>query len=184
MGPGRPRSIQVDEGIFTAALAIVGEQGYGRLTVEGVAARSGVSKASIYRRFSSRSELAAEALLARYPIGPDPVEPGEGAVRRHLTRIFEAINASAAPVLRGLMGDAQLDPAFGERFRTRFIMSRRLALAEAIRLEYGRVASEELLLDVVLGATWYRLLAGHARLDAVLAVELSELVARTITAEP
>ncbi len=179
--PGRPRSAQLDADLFASALAIVAEGGYARLTIDGVAARSGVSKASIYRRFRSRADLAAEALLNAYPIAPAATEAAPGAVQRHLERIFAAAGGPAAEALRGLMADAQLDAAFHETFRQRFIVSRREALAAAIRLEHGSHVRElELALDLVFGPMWYRLLVGHAPLDGDLATRLEALTRQVL----
>jgi AcrR family transcriptional regulator len=53
--PGRPRSTQADEAILVAAIEIFAEVGFEGLTVEGVAARAGVGKATIYRRYPGKS---------------------------------------------------------------------------------------------------------------------------------
>jgi len=177
---GRPRSADVDAQIFDAVLTIVAEEGYSRLTMEGIAARSGVSKASIYRRFRSRGEAAAEALLARYAIVPDRSEGKRDAVERHLARIFAALNGPAGPIVRGLMADAQLDSQLSQFFRDRFIMTRRKALGDAIALEFGTPRNVDLALDLALGAMWYRLLVGHASLSDEFAHDLARIVSRTV----
>jgi AcrR family transcriptional regulator len=173
---GRPRSAAIDAALWRAALLVVETEGYARLTMERVAAMTGVSKATIYRRFGSRSELAAEALLAAYPIAPQQGEERKGAVERHLQRVFAAVSGPVGPVLRGLMADAQLDASFREVFRERFIRVRREALAVAVRHEYGNRAGLELALDLAFGAMWYRLLVGHAPLDPSAATEIAEVL--------
>ena len=57
-GPGRPRDARADAAIATAVAELLAEVGYGALTIEGVAARAGVAKTTIYRRFAE-GELAA-----------------------------------------------------------------------------------------------------------------------------
>ncbi len=60
--PGRPRSALARKSILDAALALFGEQGLEAMSVEGVAARAGVGKATIYRRWDSKEELVADAI--------------------------------------------------------------------------------------------------------------------------
>jgi AcrR family transcriptional regulator len=65
----------VDEAILAAALELLAEQGYSRLTVEGVALRAGVAKTSLYRRWSTKESLILDAVvnvgLAERPEVPD-----------------------------------------------------------------------------------------------------------------
>lgn len=178
--PGRPRSHSIDEALFRAVFDVVRVHGYGRLTIERVAALSKVSKASIYRRFGSRAELAAEALLASAPVVPVEHGGAPGTLKRYLQQIFAAVRGPAGPVLQGLMADAQLDPRFREVFRERFISARRLAFAEAIEAEYGRSVDLELILDLALGLMWYRLLVGHRSLGEQDAVEVAGAVERLL----
>src|SRR5437868_5357922 len=63
-GPGRPRSPEADHAILDATIALLAEGGYDALTMERVAARAGVGKATVYRRWGSKVELAVDALRA------------------------------------------------------------------------------------------------------------------------
>jgi AcrR family transcriptional regulator len=74
--PGRPRDESADASILAAAVALLQEGGVERLTVSGVVARSGVARATVYRRFPSREHLIAAAIhevkgRAPYPISGD-----------------------------------------------------------------------------------------------------------------
>src|SRR5467141_3226536 len=62
-GPGRPRRSSTGHAILKATREIIGRAGVHGLTVEGVAARSGVAKTTIYRRWRSKEDLALAALL-------------------------------------------------------------------------------------------------------------------------
>ena len=60
--PGRPRSVDADRAIIQATLEMLADEGYHALSVEAVASRAGVGKATIYRRWAGKRELVADAL--------------------------------------------------------------------------------------------------------------------------
>jgi AcrR family transcriptional regulator len=62
---GRPRDPRRREAILAAAVALVGELGYDRVSVDALAARAGVSKPTIYRRWAGKRELIVDALRSR-----------------------------------------------------------------------------------------------------------------------
>lgn len=74
-GRGRPRDPKVDEAILAATLDLLAEEGYGRLTIERVAARAAVARTSLYRRWSTKESLIRDAVVklgfARRPDVPD-----------------------------------------------------------------------------------------------------------------
>src|SRR6266851_3683394 len=67
---GRPRDPGVDQAILTAAVDLLAEGGYARLTMEQVAARAGVGKASVYLRWPNKVALVAEAIQHRSAVVP------------------------------------------------------------------------------------------------------------------
>jgi Tetracyclin repressor-like, C-terminal domain len=86
-------------------------------------------------------------------------------------------------LLRALMAEAQIDPAFAARFRAEFLHRRRRMLRvvfdrAAARGELPPGVAVDTLIDVVLGTLWYRVLAIPAPLDDALADELVSLIAR------
>ena len=84
MTSGRPRKPETDAAILDAALTVFGEVGYEGMTVEAVAARAGVGKATIYRRWSSKDDLIIAAIQEVLI----PVEvPNIGEVRKTLISI-------------------------------------------------------------------------------------------------
>jgi AcrR family transcriptional regulator len=60
--PGRPRSPEADRAILDAAIELFIEEGYEGMSIEGVAARAGVGKTTIYRRWASKEELIVAAI--------------------------------------------------------------------------------------------------------------------------
>ena len=181
--PGRPRSEQTRDAILDAALAELEERGYAALTIEGIAARAGAGKQTIYRWWPSKADVVLDAMMelaARRIKVPDKGSL-EADLLSFLTDSFR--QRQLRPVLVALMAQAQLDPAFATAFRERFLFVRRAALRTVLaaardRGEIDPDVDRELLIDVVFGVLWYRLLVGHVPLDNKAARELTDLVVR------
>jgi len=169
---GPVRSQDAHAAALRSAVAILEERGYAAVTVEGVAAHSGVAKSTIYRWWPNKAHLVMEAyghLVAERMPAPDT-----GDLRGDLTAFVAALYRVAQyptrmRALRGLMAEAQLDPAFAEAFRA-WVQHRRDALAAvftraADRGELGADVDVAHAVDLVFGPFWYRLLVGHAPVD-------------------
>lgn len=177
---GRPRSERAREAILTATGDLLDETGGSRLNVEAIARRAGVGKPTIYRWWSSPADIALEVVLGRADAEiriPLDIPPGE-ALREFLRRSMTALDGRNGAHLRCLMAHAQTDPAFRERFRTRFTERRRAALKSVLaRLREDDLIDPardlDLASDIVFGVMWYRLLVGHAPLDEALADDLT-----------
>jgi len=99
--PGRPRSEQAEQAIIDAALELFGERGVEGVCVEAVAARAGVGKATIYRRWSSKEELLMAALGSmKAPMS----DPDLGNVRDDLIKLLSVMVRDIA------------DPRFARQF--------------------------------------------------------------------
>jgi AcrR family transcriptional regulator len=108
--PGRPRDPACDAAILQATLDVFAEEGYAGVNIDGVAARAGVGKATIYRRYSSKAELVVEAVRCGAHV--DDWLPDTGDLRADLTSMMQ-------PLIDRLRGDdAQLLTTFAlERLR-------------------------------------------------------------------
>lgn len=180
---GRPRSAASRQAILDAALSELRERGYAALTIEGIASRAGVGKQTIYRWWSSKADVVLDALLDL--TSTRIIVPDEGSLSDDLIAFLRATfrQRGQRPVLIGLMAQAVLDPAFATQFRDRFLFSRRAALRSIMQraVERGEVAAEldlELLIDVVYGVLWYRLLLDHAPINEAAGQQLAALVVR------
>jgi AcrR family transcriptional regulator len=184
--PGRPRSEATRRAIEAAAFEELKERGYAALTIEGIAARAGAGKQTIYRWWRSKADVVLDAMTdladASVPI------PDEGSLPADLLAFLVSSfrQRAARPALVGLMAQAVLDPEFAGAFRERFLFARRAALRgildrAAARGEIAQDVDPELLLDVVFGVLWYRLLLEHAPLDDAAARDLAALVVRAAT---
>ncbi len=110
--------------------------------------------------------------------------PDEGSLAADLRAFCRATFRAArirgnAPLLRGLMAEAQLDPSLAAPFR-RFVDRRRAALAALLVRHRLRPPAVELALDLAFGTLWYRLLVVHARLDDAAADRLAHALQRAI----
>ena len=76
MSGGRPRSVEADEAILQAALELMAESGSRALTMEAVRERSGVGKATLYRRYGSKEELVRAAIVHLNSDIPMPDDKG------------------------------------------------------------------------------------------------------------
>jgi AcrR family transcriptional regulator len=115
--PGRPRQAGLDRRLEVAVLALLREGGPSAVTVERVAARSGVAKTSIYRRHANRAELLTAVLT--HAIGV-PELPQQGTVRDKIRSALEQAWRQMSDILgagglAAIVGDS--DPEFTELFR-------------------------------------------------------------------
>lgn len=183
--PGRKRSESSRQAILAATLELVGELGYGGLTIERIAARSGAGKQTIYRWWPSKADVLLDALATKADLHV-PV-PDEGSYVADLRTFLSATFAlgrkrPVVEVLRALMAEAQVDPEFGQRFRTAFLQRRRDALSIILDRAQARGdlppgISPGTVCDIVFGALWYRLLATRQPLDKRLVEELVSAIA-------
>jgi AcrR family transcriptional regulator len=182
---GRRRSDRSHQAIITATQELLVERGYRELTIEGVAARAGVGKQTIYRWWPSRAALVLEAYLVasdrvRLPT-PDSGSTRED-VRALLTWLAEVLaEPTGGRVVAGLVGDMQHDSDLAEGFRRDVVPARRHAMRAA--LERGRERGEiradadlGLAVDTLHGAVFYRLLLSGEPLDAAFAERLADQV--------
>jgi len=183
--PGRKRSEQSRLAILSAALELLAEVGYAALTIEGIAARSGTGKQTIYRWWQSKADVLLDALTTKAELFiPVPDEGGYAAdLRAFLTATFRlGSQPQVADALRALMAEAQLNAAFGERFREVFLTHRREALGQIIerartRGDLSHGLSAGTITDLVFGIVWYRLLATRQPFGAELVAELVHILA-------
>ena len=185
---GRTRSEESRLAILAAAIDLVGEVGFGGLTIEGIAGRAGTGKQTVYRWWPSKADVLLDALATQADLHiPIPDEGSYAAdVQAFLTATFAlGRDQRVAQVLRVLMAQAQIDAEFGERFRAGFLRRRRAALAVIVdrARERGDLPANpppDLIADIVFGVIWYRVLAAHRPIYDGLP---GELIA-TLTGQP
>ena len=133
--PGRPRSEQAEQAIIEATLDLFAEQGFEGVCVEAVAARAGVGKATIYRRWPNKEEL----LLAAFGSLKSPFpEPKGISVRDDLLAMVEVMCADKADPRKArryalLLGEGEKYPRLMARYKETVVEPRREAMRGVIR---------------------------------------------------
>jgi AcrR family transcriptional regulator len=188
---GRPRSLECHGAILDSVLQLMQKDGYNAVTIEGVARHAGVGKQTIYRWWGSRAELILEA-FANHAADVVPT-PDRGSLREDLDVFmsagFKRLSRDYGAIMRGLMADAVLDPDFNKILREAFILKRRAATMQILQrgVERGEIARDadlELMIDMLFGPVWLRLLVQHAKLDAKFASQLVGAVMNAFAPAP
>jgi AcrR family transcriptional regulator len=184
---GRPRSDKARAAILKATAELFQDQHLRSISMDAVAQRAGVSKATIYRWWTSKGTLALDAFLAELTaaIGPPP---DKGSLIADLKAHIRSLVASyagtpAGKMLAELVGAFPTDPELVEGFRTHVaaqIRQRtRLMFERAVgRREIAANADIDLAMDVLYGTIWIRLLLGTGALDERFADALVEMAVK------
>lgn len=170
---GRPRSEPARQAILSAAADLLLTRGLAAVSMDAVAARAGVSKATIYRWWPTKETLALDALYEQLT-EPSPEPPDTGTLRGDLLALLlgwiERVgDRPFGRVIGALITEAATDPVFGKLYRERYVEPRR-AQARTIfaramgRDEIAMGTDVEAAIDLLYGALYHRLLNGHAPL--------------------
>jgi AcrR family transcriptional regulator len=170
--PGRPRSDDARRAILKSTLKLADRYGFHELSMEGIAAEAGVSKATVYRWWPNKAELVFDAflsvvepqLLFRHDL---PIREALRTQMIHLSRLF---SGKVGSVLSTVIGAGQSEPEMLAAFRRRWIEPRRnearALLQEAMdRGEIVPTFKPDTILDVLYGAIYFRLLIGRDKLS-------------------
>ncbi|SEM03000.1 TetR/AcrR family transcriptional regulator [Streptacidiphilus jiangxiensis] len=162
--PGRKRDASRDDALRQAALEVLAEVGYDRLTVDAVAARAGAGKATCYRRWASKAELVVDAVSH---IKAKLEQPNTGSLRGDLIALTSHATARddsfrvdvQSGLLTGLVRDAQLREVFAEQFVAPRKAVFRTIFEQAVeRGEITPAPNVELLSDIVPSMVFHQLL--------------------------
>jgi AcrR family transcriptional regulator len=170
---GRPRSEKASQAILEAAADLLLENGLAAVSMDAVAARAGVSKATIYRWWPTKETLALDALYHEWAAVPPPRDTG--SLRGDLLSLLRpwvrlARRRPYGQAIAALVTEAQADPEFARAYRARFVEPRRDQARAIIRraIERDEIPAGtkiEVALDLLYGSVYHRLLHGHAPLN-------------------
>lgn len=181
---GRPPSAAARSKALQAARDILLSEGFGRLTIEAVVAKSGISKPTVYRNWANAGELAMAALMADPAAASDKAEQDlAGSLRSQMRALVTAFATTRGRQIALALAASDPESEMTKAFRNRVILSsretgRRLIGDAVARGEMAAPADIETVLDMIYAPVFYRLLAGHLPLDLPFA---DSLVTRALT---
>jgi AcrR family transcriptional regulator len=171
---GRPRSDRAHRAILDAARAELVEHGFSRLRLEHVAARAGVGKATIYRRWPSKEALAQD-LLAELA-APHIAVADAGDTRSELrscvaTAMHAVADTPFGAVIRALLSQIATNPDLGDPFRATVVRARRDEVARVVARGIARGdlradADADVATELLVGPVYFRLMFGGELSDA------------------
>jgi AcrR family transcriptional regulator len=171
-GRGRHRSVESEESILRATLELLEEKPLREITIESIAGRAGVGKATIYKWWPTKAFVALDAF--RRQMNRTIALPDTGSAERDFAEQLHSLSTfcTSAPgrIFAQFIAECQIDPEFAALFRERILRPRRelvsIILERGVeRGEIDRNLDRELLLDLVYGAMVFRLMVGHAPLN-------------------
>jgi AcrR family transcriptional regulator len=170
--------------VLATAAEILRRDGYSRLTIERVAAESGVAKTTIYRRWPTKAALCMELYLE--VAGRELQDPDTGNIASDLRHICNMVvrlqtRTVAGPAFIGLIAEALSNPESSASFLAEFAQRRRELTRRVLKraIHRGEIRAEtdvDLVIDTLGGATTFRLLQRHAPLSRKFADALVTLV--------
>jgi AcrR family transcriptional regulator len=169
-------------------VTLLAERGLAAMSIEEVAARAGVGKATIYRRWPSKGLLALDAFVASFR-EQQPL-PDTGTLRGDLLAALRAwvravTRTPMGPMLADLIAEAQHDPELRGAWRDRVLepmrTQHRIMLDRAMaRGEIPATVNREVVLDLFFGAAEHRLLLGHLPMTEAFIAEVVEVILRGV----
>jgi AcrR family transcriptional regulator len=182
--PGRPRDARVDEAIMDAAVSVLADKGPGGFTVDEVAARAGCGKATVYRRWPSRSALLLDTANR---LGLEPPNIDTGSLRGDLVALATALGTKmretpAGRILPAITAEASVNPEMREVLRA-FVRDRRQRPRTVVQRAVARGelppdTDVELLVDLLGGTVIYRELIALVPTDDAVVERLVDALLR------
>lgn len=170
---GRPRSEETKNAILSASYELLLEKGFQAVTVEGIAERSGVSKATIYKWWPNKAAVVLDGYFAATEL--QLKIPDTGSVKEDLflqvNNLAEFITSPKGKVITQLIGEGQFDNNVAEEYRKRYFNPRRLISKHILErgVERGELRKNldiELSIDLIFAPLFYRLLITGEKVDS------------------
>ncbi|ANS75718.1 TetR family transcriptional regulator [Paenibacillus yonginensis] len=169
---GRPRSIETEKSILQASFELLLEMGFASVTIEKIAERAGVSKATIYKWWPNKAAVVMDGFLSgvskRLPV-PDTGSVYEDLLK-HAAYVVSFLTSIEGKVLSEIIGEGQSDPTLAEAYQTRYFAPRRAEAKQIIArgIERGELNKEidmDLFIDLIYGPFFYRLIMTGGELN-------------------
>jgi AcrR family transcriptional regulator len=181
---GRPRNPNIDREVVAAVLKALRDGGYGAVTLDGIARKVKRARTSLYRRWPSKRHLVAYTVLSEMGASP-AADTGtlHGDLQAAVGTLLRAFAGPLRQALPGLVADMAHDVELAETFRREVLDARRKSMRAAFARAQARGEARsslelELLLDMLTGPFYYRVLFGHALISRRMASDVVEYVLR------
>ena len=170
---GRPRSEKAKSAILKAARKLLAEGGPGAVTMEAIAANSGVGKPTIYRWWPDRHAVAMAALMEEEDSEKADTEKQPAslhALKNQLRAIAKRFSTRTGRHIASMIAASDTESELSKAFRNHFVMAHRsegkVFIEQAVKSgELRRNIDIEVALDLLYGPLFFRLIMGHSKLD-------------------
>jgi AcrR family transcriptional regulator len=170
--PGRPRSEKARKAVIRSTLELLKRVGFHELSMEAVAARACVGKATIYRWWPNKAELVIDAFVSaveqelRFPSAGPVLE----SIREQMRRWALIFRSPLGQVVATVIGAGQSEPEILQAFRAHWVEPRRIEARRLLRqaIKKGEIRADldpDTVLDLLYGPLYLRLLLKHAPLE-------------------
>jgi len=179
---GRPRCLVARQSILDATVRLLESTPLQNLAIECIARAAGVGKATIYRWWPNKAAIVIDAFFEQvvpkttFERTPTAAE----AIERQAARMARILSGPQGRIVAQIIAEGQSDPAVLEHFRSVFLRNRRGAARAIIQAgmdsgEFRKDIDIELIIDLIYGPMWYRLMVGHQPLNREFAETFSRL---------
>jgi AcrR family transcriptional regulator len=170
--PGRPRDARADLAILESTLESFIDDGFRGMSMDGIAARAGVGKATIYRRWSSKEELLVDAISS---LGDLFTPADTGSVKDDLVSTFFEVmkkteRSKSGRCMHRMLGEMRDNPALLNIYRQQVLEPRRRVVREILTrgIDRGELNPDidiEVAIDMMVGPIVFRKMTGALTVD-------------------
>ncbi|WP_106767397.1 TetR/AcrR family transcriptional regulator [Paenibacillus faecalis] len=187
---GRPRSAESKDAILNATVELLEKNGYSALTIEGVAAAAGVSKATIYRWWSNKTMLVMDAFLML--LTPQVKLNENASVRENfmnqLKGMAKVFNSTLGRSMLYVISGSESDSEVVETFMSQYLIPRRTEAKRILEngIEHGELRPNidyDIVLDMIYGPLYFHVLIHKKKLDDSYIETFIEYILKTVQPE-
>lgn len=176
---GRPRCEATHRKVLNTAMELVYELGFKAVSVEAIAAKSGVAKTTIYRRWPNKAAVIMDAFMMRVGSGTlfSQSETILESIRLQMRAMAKVFRGKDGDLMRGLLAEAQFDPDLAAAFQERWTLPRRAMAREVFQeaIKRGEIRKNidvEAVIDMMYAPLYYRLQMRTGPLNMAYADEI------------
>lgn len=188
---GRPRSEATRRQILDAAISLLQDKSIQAISIEAIAREAGVSKATIYRWWESKASVVIDAFIEQHLVKttfPRGMRPRD-AIAHHFRALVAQYSGWPGRLVTQIIAEGQSDPAILRGFRERFHYGRRAVVREMLDEwknsgDISKGSNVEVLMDLIYGPVYMRLMIGHAPLDESFAESHINYICELLGSKP